>query len=553
MVYKQSINKDMKLLELIFSLFTMNYHKIVYNPIVKPPKYFKDLYLQTYKNYKILNNFVDLFGKNVTLGLHADNSYNYIAWLLAMLIKNVNVYLIPTNLQKTSVLKLLIDGDINVLLVSDKTKNIVEYFPKMKVIPTIKLIANIEDNTILYERSIYTIVNESLDEEENVIIDIDPAKTFNRPIRSLRQRFINIVYVNDNSIYPSVQSFTNDSIYNGLMIILSAYNRLPILENKRFYTNLNYSESIIYSLLWPLYCGASIDESMDTANVALMSNNSFEWLIEEMLKDIFNIPIIGKKMLLGVTGFRFLTKLLLRKSLKKLEQETILLLNPKLSFDIFKVISKTNKITCLYGAPELNHIFSINDFKTKGYNKPNNVGEVFSHIQYLINYDNKLNFNAGSLLVFSDHLCEYDDENKYFDTRLHTEVKTSKDKTIHLYIYGHMSNIRTNELDEAFNLETIESIIMNNIFFKEVLLYPCKNQFYLLIYPNVYFASMAKFGLLDLKNYIKTYKEDINSYVKMNLIKDVKLVFEEFDKYESNLLKRMFYKFEDNHLLNPKL
>ena len=552
MVYKQNIDKDMKLFEAIFSMFTMNFYKPVYNFIVLQSKSFRDLYVQTAKNYNLLNNFVELFGKNVTIGLYAENSFNYIAWFLAAILKNVNLYLIPSSLENTSILKLLIDGNINVLLVSDKTEKIVDYFPKMKIIPTVKLIANIDTNIILYERTMYRQSLE-LDEDEEVIFNKDPHMVFNKPIRSLRQRFISIVYESENSIYPRILNFTNESIYNGLMILASAETKLPILENKRFYTDLNYSESIIYTLLWPLYCGASIDDSMDTADVILLSNEAFDWIIEETLKDIFNIPIIGKKMLLGVPALQIVARWLLKRKLRKLNHESILLLNPRLSNSIFKVVSKAKNISCLCGMPEANHIFAVNDFKVKGYNKPNNVGDMYSQVQFLINYDNRLRFDAGSLLISSNHLCEYESDKKYIDVRLHSEIKQMKDKSFHLYIYGHMSNIIINEFDESFNLETIEAIVRNNFLFKEVLFYPDRNQFYLLIYPNIYFASLAKFSLLDFKNYVKIYKDDINNYVKMNLIKDVKLIFEEFSKYESKTLKRIFYKFEDNHLLNPKL
>jgi hypothetical protein len=546
----------MKLINLIVNIFNIRWGDKIFINSIFEHNTFASFINEVFNYCTIITEVQNIYGQNVKFALWATNHSSYVACFIALILKNVDFYLIPPNMSSINVKSIIANSDINFLFTSFRTIDIEVVLTKIKTFPFFKGVYDIfiEEftyiktdthpdysnfiDTIKIKNEIETIKNSTYCPEE-IREAFFKGYKINR-----RNRIIGIFSSGSDTLYPHVIYFDDETIYNGLMKLYDS-NLLPNISSKSVYSKVNFSDAPIWSILWPLHSGAYFVFSLQEAQICIENNNTFEQCWQDTSKNIYEIRWIGKQLL--KSHFFWLLKLIIRHKLKTyfnfgVKKDAIIILNAFLAPNILKTIVSHLPIYTTYGMQECNQILAINNFSTKQHCKDNCVGEALDGVGISIKETN-IQSGEGSLVINSNHLSNLLSVEKgvYYDTRDHASLEQLSVNKVLIYIYGKAKYAIKNSMYSGSNYENLERILKNVPYFKNVMLFSLNNELHVIVYPNSEIAELGCFELLDFKNFIKVYKTILNDKYGEDFIKDIKINFSDFIKTHDGKIKKIVY------------
>lgn len=542
----------MTLIKFILSIFHTRWHEKIFVNAYQKYLRFSSFINEVFQNLYIINEIQSVYGSNVKFVLWASNSASYVSMFIALILKNVDFYLVSPKMSVSDITSIIVSSDVNVLLVSsDVSENRVT--EKLSIYPCYKLSYNIENNNINYSKS------KELNEKLNIdaikrTINIIHDSTYNvTDVEDIifhdfkvkpRNREIGVFSSGTNSIYPRAVYFNDEEVLSAILA-LGDSDILPGIQSKVVYSEVNFADAPVWTILWPIYAGALFSFSLHEADVVITNNCGFEHIWNKVSKNIYDIRFIGK--LLFKNWLNWLFKIIARYKLKKyfnsdIKKSAIIILNAFLSPRITKTIVGHLPVYTTYGIQETNQIVAVNNYSTFQHMKDNCVGELIYPTTASIR-GNELEKGEGSLVITSPLLSPFVEVEKstYFDTRDHASLEVHNNRTL-VYIYGRISYAIKDSTYFGHNLENLERILKNVPYFKDVLFYEdAKEDRHIIIFPNVEILECANFDLLDFKNFIKSYKLYINNMCGVDFVTDVKMIVEDFFRTHTGNVKKGLY------------
>lgn len=538
---QQRTYSTMKLINLILTLFETNWLSKVsilwWGQVIT----YKQLIKEVFVYYRLITKTL-VYRDNLTYAIYASNSMEYIACYLALILKNVNFYLIPKDFPADTVNYLISNAHINVLFISHSTED-KKLLNRIKNLPYFLLCINIQNKTYPIQK-----IETELDVVVDMFTPISIAEEwFKYPCKN-KNRSIGVFTNGTSSLYPKVIYFDDDTILKGLLK-LSDSRLTPMLSGKKVYSEISFAYAHVWTILLPLYEGAIFCFTDDIANVVIHSNYSFEEIWNNASENIYEKRWIGKLLLKH--RLEWLFKFFIKKELKRYfnsitQKKAIIVLNASLPSRIIKTIVKSLPIYTTYGIQEANQIVAINNYSTKLHTQEGCVGEVLDNIGVSLKLGLN-NLNEGSLVLVSDHISKELDMEKdvFYDTRDHSTITNLGLNRNLLFVYGKMRNTIKGSITKGGNIEIIERILKNIPYFKDVLITKFNDDYVVLIQPNSNIIEIKGIGLIDFNNHIKQYKSVLNDKFGSDFVSHIKIIPGDFKRTHTGSIKRLMYQLDD--------
>lgn len=544
----------MKLIELIINIFRLRWDDNI--SIDKYSLHGRTTFLsfihEVLHKYSIIDIMQKEYGPKIKFGLYGHNSLDYISTFVALILKNVDFYLIPVNLRPLLVSGIITNADINIIFTNTDYLNIL-LINKMHGYPCFKSIYDIKEEEFIYNKS-KELNKENIKSDKICFVQDDITSILEIAKKEFKKRHkdreICVFSSGTEEIYPKASYFYDDEICEGITK-LSLSDLLPVLQNKSVYSEIPFSYAPVWLILWPLVDDAYFTFSPIESDIIIHDTFTFEEVWNFVSKRVYDIRWIGKLMLKST--FSWLFNIIMKYNIRKEihlgnKKEAIIILNSTLSPRIISIITKSLPLYTTYGMQELNQILSVNNYSTKSHKKLNCVGEVFEGIQIGIKEYN-IQFGEGSLMVASNHYCNNIELSKdiYYDTEDHASLNTHKDTTL-LHIFGKTKYAIRNSPFDGSNYENLERLLKNIPFFKEVYIKYIQEKddgeasidrnLHIFVYPNISILEINKMGYIDFSLFIKQYKNFINTRYGIDFVKSVVVVYNEFIHTHNNKLHK---------------
>lgn len=539
----------MNLIDLIITIFQTRWNdklfSNVYNKYTKFSSFITDVFIYMY----IIDQLQKEYDTKLKFAIWGNNSCSYIATFIALILKNVDIYVIPFAATKAEISSIIVSSNINVLFAYHNTNTVKEISNKLSILPYFKSIITMSDYNIIYSES-KTLYDNISPDLINIIgsskYDISNLRNIIFTDFKVSKRDRDIVMFTDGTtnLYPHSVYFSDTSIVEAILKIDDS-GLLPNLNNKVVFSDIPFSEAIIWTILWPLYSNAIFAFSINEADILISNTKKFESLWNIASKSIYDTAFIGKLLFKDI--FSFLFNFLIKRHMKNdlnygKKKEAVIVLNSTLSPRIIKTLRDSIPLYTTYGIQETNQIIAINNYSSYNHCLDNCVGEVFDGISIDVRANDLGVHGEGSLVIATPLLATSVEKEKdtYYDTRDHGSLMHYKNRTL-VFVYGKMQNIVKNTVKTNNNYETIERILKNIPYFKDVLFYKYGEDYYLMIYPNLEIIQSYGFDLIDFKNYIKQYRSILNDTFDVDFIKEIKIMMKDFGRTYSGNIKRIFY------------
>jgi len=538
----------MKLIQTIINIFNLRWNDKIFTNVYENYITFISFIKEVFKFMYVINITQKEYGQDLRFALWGANSTSYIACYIALILKNVDFYLIPPNMKPAMVSGIITNSNINILFTS---VNVQEYdlINRVRGNPCYKTAFNVEGKTFVnnspfknynhqdLETDLNVIGNYNANELEDIITHFHDFNVKNR------NREIGVFSSGADSTYPKCMYFNNEEVYNAFMKLVDT-DLLPNLKGKAVYSEINFAIAPVWCILWPLYSDARFVFSKIEASIVITNTNAFENHWYEVVKHIYQIRWFGKLLL--ETCFSWLFTLIARHRLKKdfnfgTRKDAIIILNAFLSPRIIHTIVGKLPIYTTYGVQETNQVIAINNYSSKKHKEQNCVGEPLNTITVGIKELN-VQTGEGALVIASDHFANYLEISKgiYYDTNDHASIDISNGKTF-LFVYGKLKYAIKNSPFNGSNYENLERILKNVPYFKEVFIFMTGEDCHILIKPNKEVIEANKMGLLDFKNFVKGYKATLNQEYGIDFIKSVTVLHDKFLKTHDGKIKKAVY------------
>lgn len=541
----------MKLIDLIITIFETRWNDKMFVNVYNDYRKFSDFIKEVFQFCYLITQAQYSFGNDLKFALWATNSPSYIAMYIALIIKNIDFYLIPARMKPSLVASIIANSDINILYTSINVSE-QQVIDKLKSHPCYKYTFNIESKhfiNINSKKNLLEFVNEkevlfdAIKQSEYKVTELRDIILHDFHVKK-RDREIAVFSSGSDTVYPKASYFFDDEVYKGLLKLINS-NLLPTIEGSTIHSEINFAIAPVWTILWPLYSNCKFAFSNTEAEIVITNTGLFEQHWHYVSKNLYETRILGKLLL--KTWFNWLFLILMRCNLKKYfhfgtKKKGIIILNSFLAPRIIKTIVGHLPIYTTYGIQETNQIVTVNNYSTKSLQKENCVGEPFEGVLVSIR-ENNIHAGEGSLMIMADHFANTVDLEKgvYFDTRDHASLEDEKN-TLLVKIYGKIKYAVKNTDHFGSNYENLERILKNVPYFKEILFFSDDdNTLYVFIFPNSDIVEANSFGLIDFHNFVKSYKTLITDVYGIDFIHSIKLTYQDFYKTHDFRIKKAFY------------
>lgn len=543
----------MTLIDLIISTFQTFWNKTIFtNPYHKYTS-FKNFIKEVIVNMTFIHSIQKVYGSNINIALWAYNSPAYISMFIALILKRVNIYIIPPRMEVSSVASILISTDSNILIYGNGI-NGYNINSSLSSYPCYLLAYDMDTEFITYTKNQSIKDLEPIEEIQRSVNNSDiQVQDIQGIIRSLTIRTISIkptkrdIVVfssNSESTFPKAVYFHDETIKNALFK-LAETQLLPGIYGKPIFSEVDFAIAPVWTILWPLISGSTFAFSMNDANIVIQNNESFERAWNVIAKNLYGKRFLGKIFL--KSWATFITKWVFRYKLKRYfnygtKKDAIIILNAFLAPRVMKTIVGYLPLYTTYGIQETNQIVAINNYSSAKHMDDNCVGEILLGINVDLRSATYY-AGEGSLMISTNLLADTVNLEKelYYDTRDHARLLTHNDKLL-LFIYGKAKYTITDATFIGANYENLERYLKNVPYFKDVLVYrKGKDELHIIIYPHIDILSIANFGLIDFKNFISGYGSLVNKIYGVGFIKSVKLIYRDFPRTHDGKIKKIFY------------